>query len=112
MCDLDYMEEVSFWSETWRTARKGHRCTACGGEILPQERYVVHFSVYDGSAASEKICGLCYADRGEFAHEHESLIPVPSAFLDALEECVDEGPEERARWGPVLANIRTRPARK
>jgi hypothetical protein len=108
VCDLDYMEEVTLWREDWRTARKGHRCSACRGPVAPGERYVVHFSVFDGSAASEKICGLCYADRGEFAQDHESLIPVPSAFLDALVECVDEGPEEKARWGPVLDNMRAR----
>ncbi len=100
MCDLDYLEQVECWREDWRTARKGHRCTACGGEILPGERYVVHFSVYDGSAASEKICGLCYSDRGEFAHDHGSLIPVPSAFVTALEECAEEGPEEEGQVGP------------
>lgn len=58
MCD--YGESPTAWSETWRTARKTHRCCACGETVRPGDRYHYLSGVWDGSPGSYKHCARCW----------------------------------------------------
>ncbi len=39
---------MEFYSETWRTARKSHKCEACGETIKPGEKYRYMVGIFDG----------------------------------------------------------------
>lgn len=58
MCsDLD---RCPVWNETWRRARKDHRCGACG-EIIPTgHTYMYVSAVQDHRAWSHKSCARCW----------------------------------------------------
>lgn len=47
--------------QTWRKARKAHRCCECGGTIRAGERYRYASGVWDGYPDSFKTCVLCDA---------------------------------------------------
>ena len=107
MCYIE-LETCEVWSETERKARKAHTCSCCRGPIAPGERYVVHFSVLDGDATSEKSCLACHAARMEFGDAHESA-PQPSYFPTLLRECIVSGEgDSEAKWRPVLEAIEAR----
>lgn len=57
MCDG---ERPSAWSETWRTARKEHRCCSCNERIRAGQRYHYCGGVWDGTGASYKHCARCW----------------------------------------------------
>ena len=105
MCSLDY-DVCDVWAEHERVARTPHRCSSCWRVIYVTERYVVHFSVYAGSAVSGKLCHQCKAIRASFSDAHEGMIPLPSALASTLEECIAEGDgESETRWRPMLNEI-------
>jgi len=111
MCDIDDDdgEHSSVWCETPRKARKSHTCDCCGGFVSPGEKYLVHFSVYDGSPTSEKICGLCDAARDAFAKLHGGMSGSPGYFTEMLHDCIAEGDEESEKlWKPMLEEINGR----
>src|SRR5258706_14864271 len=105
MCSLDY-EPCEVWDEYQRVARKPHRCSSCRRVIYVGEKYLVHFSVYEGDWSSEKMCGLCDEIRGEFSYAHEGMIPLPSSLASTLSQCIVEGDDEsETRWKPLLSEI-------
>ena len=110
MCELEYETNV-IWIETPRTARKAHQCSACGGSILPRERYLHHFSkqYVDDPVEAGKVCSVCWADRAEFGEAHGGSIPNPAGFERVLKDCIAEGDEEsETRWKPMLQALRAR----
>lgn len=110
MCVID-LEPCEVWSEKERTARKAHSCSCCGSAIHPGQRYLDHFSVYDGSATLQKACLPCRDDRKEFADEHDGMICNPGYFMEMLGDCItDEEPESDAKWSPMLDRITSRRA--
>lgn len=62
MCFYDDDGYCEVYEETVRVARKAHQCVSCGRDILPRQQYVSVFSIYEGTAGSEKICNLCVQD--------------------------------------------------
>ena len=111
MCDLEYDDDLIFWSETIRRARRAHTCSGCGGSIRPGDRYLVHCSKSDGVLYPAKLCPLCLAARSEFSAAHEGVLPYPAGFEEVLDMCIIEGgEEERTAWGPMLEALRTRRA--
>lgn len=80
------------WSDRWVTARKEHRCAACGETIAPSHRYHVTFYVFDGSAHQTKRCERCETI---FAHLSDRM-EDPEEFCDERLAC---GHEYRERWG-------------
>jgi len=56
--DDDYGPE--FWAEKTRTARKGHKCCACGEKIRPKDKYNYMSGMWDGSFSTFKHCLRCY----------------------------------------------------
>ncbi len=56
MCD-----EASFRDERKRKARKAHRCTECGREILPGESYTAGRMIWEGEWSTYKTCSRCDA---------------------------------------------------
>jgi hypothetical protein len=95
VCDLYELESCTVWSEEKRRARKTHVCSSCRGVIRPGEDYWTHFSVADGRAVSEKICGVCFVAREDFAEVH-AVIPTPGYFAQSLVDCY--GSEAREFW--------------
>lgn len=59
MCDVDYTP--SFQETSQPTARKRHRCDACGEAIEPKQRYVRIFCVWEGEPMTIKHCRRCNA---------------------------------------------------
>lgn len=112
MCYIDVDDPCEVWSETWRRARKEHRCAVCLRLIYSGERYSIHFSVYQGEPCSKSVCSFCQTAREEFAEAHEGATYQPgSGFLVMLSECIAEGDEEsEERWQPMLEEIRGRRA--
>lgn len=101
MCSLD-LEQCDLWSETPRTARKEHSCSACGGRINAREAYLSHVHVFDGHAYGEKMCSKCWWVRGVFADAHGQNC-VPSALMEILRDCV--GGDRDSEWRPLLADV-------
>ena len=52
-------EMPSAFNETWRTARKEHRCCECRSTIRAGERYRYVSGVWDGQGRSFKQCADC-----------------------------------------------------
>lgn len=95
MCEIQYDGWCDVWDEKDRTARKEHWCSCCNGLIWPGEKYVAHFSVYDGNANYEKCCSKCDIWRELFGSvpEHNGT-PAPSDFWSKLQDCIGEGDED------------------
>lgn len=51
------------YSHETPVARKEHRCCECQGLIQPGERYHRHWGVWNGEAATYKVCEDCEALR-------------------------------------------------
>lgn len=107
MCDLSYEETTKVWTQTWRRARKEHRCEGCQRAIKPGSRYCITFSVFDGYASSEKSCRPCTALAERFGKEHH-LTPFASTLLEHLDECVSEEGSKAAHWARAAARLRRR----
>lgn len=103
MCSLD-IESWSTWRNTPRFARKDHECDSCGTTIHPREPYLDHFHAFDGSAASEDMCFVCWLALEQFAAAHGSYF-APSELTNFLQECIGTNDDEEDEWRPVLAVI-------
>lgn len=93
MCYID-LEPCTVWDENTVRARKIHRCDCCGGDILIGRRYTRHFSVFDRSPTSEKMCAACTKMSLAFSDEHGQRAN-PSAMRELLDECIGWGRESR-----------------
>jgi len=54
-------EPPSCYGHEQRKARKEHKCCECDGVIAKGETYHFHHGVWDGQAASYKVCADCEA---------------------------------------------------
>ncbi len=61
MCMIDFAEDSDFYSETWRKARKEHRCDECRRTIAVGERHKRHAMALDGSVSVYLHCLHCSA---------------------------------------------------
>lgn len=108
MCSID-LEPCEVWDEREVRARKSHVCSSCDGPIRAGELYVRHFSIFEGSLCSGKICDACAKDIAEFADAHGSGGCQPGYFEQLLIDCIAEGDEESDRvWSPMLERLRAR----
>ena len=109
MCEIDFDADEACvkLSERDHVARVRHRCSSCGGWIQPGARYRAMFLASQDGPANEKACAECLPDLDTFGREHHVWV-APSGFDLALEDCIDQEPESRARWEPVLARMRER----
>ncbi len=105
MCSIE-LDAAEVFDETERTARTPKACDCCHGPIVPGQRYVKHFSKFEGDITSEYICKPCEKDRREFADAHGGSITGPSYFRDLLSECVDDTEDDR--WSEMLRGIEAR----
>ena len=109
MCQIDLYDDAvaEVWSETVVTARKPHRCDCCLSDILPREKYLKHWSLFDGEQTHGKLCRLCERDRLAFSQAHHGILSAPQGFQEMLEECITEGDEESEKnWSPMLQRIK------
>lgn len=123
MCKLDWDDYATVWDDTWRKARKEHKCHACRGRIAPGERYLVNSVVFEGTAASEKMCAACDALMVEFGKvDGHPPRTTPGSLADYITECINEdedqvydeekdeyipGPEAK-RWIAMLEEMKAR----
>ncbi len=108
MCSID-LDPCEAWSETWRKARKTHECDSCSAVIQTSEKYIAHFSKFEGTCSYEKICAACDLSRVEFADHHGTGKPAPSYFHIILRECISDGDEDSdQKWAPMLAALQKR----
>lgn len=72
-CDLCFYGDsdcsASVYNESWRGARKQHRCCECRRTIERGERYHYTFGVWDGDADQYTTCAQCAEIRVAFACE-------------------------------------------
>ncbi len=109
MCEIDldgYRCEL--WNETERRARKQHKCDSCYRAIQPGERYVSHFSKFEGEVTTEKICADCNEDRKEFSSAHGEIYFSPGSWLEVVYDCMSEDEEDRERWQPMIDRVKVR----
>ncbi len=106
MCFID-LEPCKVFDEHHRKARKPHECSCCYGTIKAGDRYLVHFSVFDGSANANKMCAACEADRSEFAAAHDGMMCVPHDLQLHLRACIGEGDDDE-QWKAMLKRIESR----
>jgi hypothetical protein len=59
------LEPPSCYRHDQRKARKEHKCCECEGVIWKGEVYHFHHGVWDGVAASYKVCSDCEALKAE-----------------------------------------------
>lgn len=112
MCDMDSGETCSVWNEREIKARKAHRCASCHALVRPGEKYLRHFSVFDGEATDEASCLDCNADRRAFGSAEGHFIPSPGYFVEALQSCISDGDDESdTKWRPMLDRIEARSPR-
>ncbi|TFG38795.1 MAG: hypothetical protein E4H44_03290 [Candidatus Aminicenantes bacterium] len=58
-------ETYVIYDETWRKARKQHRCDACNEPISVGHQYARVFILFDGEKSNRKRCARC-----QRIHEH------------------------------------------
>lgn len=116
MCDIDWDgERPSVWTERTVTAKKEHQCDSCGGTIRPGKQYLRHFSVFDGYASDEKLCGACKGVSDDFKKDHGGRVGSPSYMPELLRECIEmEGPQSPAskKWKAALGEMSRRRSRR
>lgn len=105
MCYID-LEPCEVWNEAARKARKEHKCACCERTIRKGETYLVHFSVFEGDATSEKMCDECDTDRVTFGDNHGGVRGSPGYFKVMLADCIAEDGEER--WKEMMDSIKAR----
>jgi hypothetical protein len=110
MCEIDYGESCEVWRETRHTARKRHSCDCCGAAISVGEKYLQHYSVFEGDPTNEKMCGACADIREQFQKEHGAIMGGPGYFEELLADCIDDGPKSERKWTPMLEAIQARRA--
>jgi hypothetical protein len=111
MCELDFDGYCEVWDESIiKKARKQHRCDSCGGTIEKGSSYIKHFSIFEGSVTSDKMCNDCDDDRTAFSKEHGNMLPAPSGFKDVLYDCIGAGHgwKELLRWKRMLKRMDNR----
>lgn len=82
---------ASFYRATTRRARVTHRCSACGLQVAPGERYQEIRLAYEGRAETIKRCGRC-----------ETLYRHLSSLCDgfrAIDQTLDCGLSYAEEWG-------------
>lgn len=90
MCYIDTDSYSEVWNEKEQKARKNHKCDCCNGPILKGEKYIRHFSIFDGQVTSEKCCESCQYDRSDFSKHHEHWTPSPGCTKELVHECLME----------------------
>jgi len=108
MCVLDCDESPEVWLETERKARKEHICSSCCRVVDAGEKYLAHFSVYDGRSWIGKLCCDCVSDRAKFAEAHGGILCFPSELRNVLVDCIAEGDDESEMWRSMLDRIKAR----
>jgi len=56
---MDDAEPLEFYSDTWRTARKQHRCDECHEHIEAGEKYLHISGKEEGRWFTFKMCRVC-----------------------------------------------------
>lgn len=93
-----YDDTCEVWNETWRKARKEHRCDECAGAILPGERYLSYRWICQGEPGSFKECAKCRTVREIIADREKAEGCTGSeiwAPLHQLSEAIDDDAPER-----------------
>lgn len=110
-CVCDY-DPSDVWEESKPVARVRHRCTECGGPILPGERYDRVASLYDGAWSHYKTCPRCMAIVAYvkahvpcFCWYREGLFEDGGA-RDTLERYAHEAPGLMFGYGRLLVALR------
>lgn len=106
MCMIDVDESPELWSESEVKARKNHRCDTCLTQIAKGDKYLKHFSIFQGDQSDAKMCWQCYQDRKDFAAAHGGVLAHPDGFIEMLNDCIYEGDDDSDKnWRPMRDRI-------
>jgi hypothetical protein len=107
MCEIDsgdYNEMAQVWAYRYHKARKQYRCNCCWAQINPGDKYLYHFSAYDGRPDTGRLCMACDAISEKFSDEHGFSL-APSYVRQSIRDCIDYGDEDSEHWHEALAEI-------
>lgn len=111
-CYCDYGEGPSLLDEKTVTAKKAHKCSECRGAILPGERYLKTWGIWEGEAHTFKRCEDC-AELMKWAEAHVPCIcwlygDTHQSIMDAMYGYDDECPGLAAEAKDKIASVRTK----
>lgn len=104
MCEIDTGDYCEVWRQSLRRARKPRSCDCCGADIRPGSTYRYTFSVFDGNADTCFACLTCDKAMKKFGEAHK-MTPHPTAFVEYLQNCIDEKDPGYERWQRVLRSV-------
>lgn len=105
MCDIDWDgDRWSWFRQTPRTAKKEHRCGACGLPIRPGEPYLDHRHIDGDGISASKACAPCGITLVVFGDAHR-FYTAPECIEEFIRDCVINEDEGKGGWRDDLAGI-------
>jgi hypothetical protein len=111
-CYCDYGDGPSVFDEATAKARKTHKCTECGGAILPGEVYLKTWGIWEGDAYTFKRCPDCI-ELVKWAAAHVPCIcwmygETHSSIRDAMDAWDSECPGLAAEADAKIKAVRAK----
>jgi len=92
-CEPNEGEPCDLWQESWRKARKQHKCCECGETIQPGQRYQYIFIIFEGDPDYKKRCEFCANEVTRFLQDNPDFQGlVPGELACALVSEMRNGP--------------------
>lgn len=86
MCDCDW-EYPEFHRASHHTANKSHKCSECGDEIKPGDRYFYETMKQSGELASRKVCRNCQAIEWYLTTTIDCFCPAWGNLYSEIDDC-------------------------
>ena len=84
-CEPAEGESCDLWCETWRRARKEHKCCECKEIINPGDRYAYTFLIFEGEPHTFKRCSFCAEEVARLLRDNDHMNGlVPGELACAL----------------------------
>lgn len=101
MCRIEWCDEgPEFFSESFRTAAKDHRCRECYRTIAKGERYSYDAGKWNGEFRSVKTCAHCVV-----ARQWIQIVCGGWVYTEVLEELIEHWQEETELRSITLARL-------
>lgn len=91
--DIDIDGTCEFYNEKVVIARKKHKCSECGAEIKPGDRYEYVFGKWEGDHFTVKTCIDCLSLRSAFfcgGYYHENIRDEIEKFINDCDGDISE----------------------
>lgn len=105
MCSCD-LERPDIFEQTQRRAKKTHKCSECGCNILPASKYWSISGLWDGKWGNFKQCLSCEAIADRFMDETDCCYCVGGLYQDLQDSDFLIFDEESQRWESTVEWLR------